>query len=157
MDFTRKARWVLDEYKTPNPTILTYTGAVSWDIIRITFTYAALNDIDVWIADIKTANLQVPYSQKDIIICRPEFGLEHVDNKVLIHRVLYGGKLSGRDLCNQLRSYMRYMGFTSYIVDSDVWLRPAKKSDGSEYYECVSLYTDDALVIRESRESILRN
>ena len=36
-------------------------------------------------------------------------------------------------------------------------MRPAIKSDGNEYYEYVLLYIDDALVISENAESILRN
>ena len=35
-------------------------------------------------------------------------------------------------------------------------MRPATKSDGSEYYEYILLYTDDALVISENAENILR-
>ena len=38
---------------------------------------------------------------------------------------------------------------------SDVWMRPAKKSDGSNYYEYVLLYTDDVLCISENAEDIL--
>ena len=33
MDFTRKARWVLDGHKTPNPAISTYDGVVSRESI----------------------------------------------------------------------------------------------------------------------------
>ena len=36
-------------------------------------------------------------------------------------------------------------------------MRPALKSDGSKVWEYVLLYTDDALVISENAESILRN
>ena len=35
-------------------------------------------------------------------------------------------------------------------------MRPAKKSDGSEYYEYILLYTDDVLVVSENAESVLR-
>ena len=35
-------------------------------------------------------------------------------------------------------------------------MRPAIKADGTEYYEYVLLYTDDALVISENGEKILR-
>jgi hypothetical protein len=35
-------------------------------------------------------------------------------------------------------------------------MRPAKKSDGSEYYEYVLIYTDDVLVISERGEHVLR-
>jgi hypothetical protein len=52
MDFTRKARWVLDGHKTPSPVTSTYAGVVSRDSVRIAFTYAALNGVDICAADI---------------------------------------------------------------------------------------------------------
>ena len=52
MDFTRKARWVLDGHKTSDPIKSTYAGVVSRESIRIALTYAALNDIDVTCTDI---------------------------------------------------------------------------------------------------------
>eukprot|EP00957_Ditylum_brightwellii_P083491 6347088-Ditylum_brightwellii.AAC.1 len=78
MDFTRKARWVLDGHKTPNANISTYAGVVSRESMRIAFTYAALNKLDACAADIRNAYLQAPSSRKDCIICGPEFGLENI-------------------------------------------------------------------------------
>ena len=43
MGFTRKARWVLDEYKAPSPAGSTHAGVVSRESVRIAFNYAALN------------------------------------------------------------------------------------------------------------------
>ena len=106
MDFTRKARWVLDGHKTPDPIGSTYAGVVSRESVRIAFTYAALNDIDVFAADVRNAYLQAPSSQKDYIICGPEFGLENVGKIALIQRALYGGKSAGKDFRNHLRSCM---------------------------------------------------
>jgi hypothetical protein len=51
---------------------------------------------------------------------------------------------------------MRHLDFTSYHADPDVWMRPAKRSDGSDYYEYILLYTDDALVVSENAEQVLR-
>ena len=95
MDLTRKARWVLDGHKTHDPIGSTYAGVVSRESVRIAFTYAALNGLDVCAADIHNAYLQAPSSQKDFIICGPEFGLENVGRVALIHRALYGGKAAG--------------------------------------------------------------
>ena len=75
MDFTRKARWVLDGHKTPDPIGSTYDGVVSRESIRIAFTYAALNNLDVCASDVRNAYLQAPSSEKDCIVCGPEFGL----------------------------------------------------------------------------------
>ena len=157
MDFTRKARWVLDGHKTPDPQGSTYAGVVSRESVRIAFTYAALNGLDIFAGDIQNAYLQAPSSQKDYIVCGPEFGLENVGRTALIHRALYGGKTAGRDFRNHLRSCMRHLSFKSCPADPDVWMRPAKKSDGTEYYEYVLLYVDDALVISENAEEVLRN
>eukprot|EP00957_Ditylum_brightwellii_P015800 1189959-Ditylum_brightwellii.AAC.1 len=48
MDFTRKTRWILDGQKTPDLVRSTYAGVVSRESVRIAFTYAALNNLDVW-------------------------------------------------------------------------------------------------------------
>jgi hypothetical protein len=157
MDFTRKARWVLDGHKTPNPIGSTYAGVVSRESVRIALTYAALNGLDVVAADIRNAYLQAPSSQKDYIICGPEFGLENKGKKALITRALYGGKAAGKDFRNHLRSCMRHLDFQSCLADPDVWMRPAQKADGSEYWEYVLIYTDDVLVISTQGEKILRD
>ena len=52
MDFTRKVRWVLDGHKTLDPIGSTYAGVVSRESVRIALTYAALNELDVFAADI---------------------------------------------------------------------------------------------------------
>jgi len=85
MDFTRKARWVLDGHKTANPIGSTYAGVVSRESVRIAFTYAALNDIDICVADIHNAYLQAPSLQMHYIICGIEFGIENVGHVALIH------------------------------------------------------------------------
>ena len=56
-----------------------------------------------------------------------------------------------------LRSCMEFINFTSCPADPDVWMRPAIKSDGTKCYDYVLLYVDDALVVSENAESILRN
>ena len=156
MDFTRKARWVKDGHKTPDPSWSTYAGFVSRDSVRIALTYAALNELDVTAADIKNAYLQAPSSEKHYIICGEEFGLEHAGKVALIRRALYGGKSAGRDFWEHLRSCMDFLGFISCKADPDVWMRPSTKSDGSECWEYVLLYCDDTLVMSERGESVLR-
>ena len=157
MDFTRKARWVLDGHKTPDPIGSTYAGVISRESVRIVLTYAALNDLDVFSADIQNAYLQAPSSQKDYIICGPEFGIENIGRTALIHRALYGGKAAGRDFRNHLHSCMEFLNFKSCLADHDVWMRPAIKSNSNTFYEYILLYMDDALIVSENAESILRD
>lgn len=157
MDFTRKARYVLDGHRTADPEDSTYAGVVSRESVRIAFTYAALNGIDICAADILNAYLQAPSSEKYYIPkCGLEFGLENVGKRAKIVRALYGGKSSGRDFRNHLRSCMVHLGFESCKADPDVWIRESTKSDGSKYHEYALLYVDDLLVVSERAESVIR-
>ena len=74
MTLERKARWVKDGHRTPEPENSTYAGVISGESIRIALTYAALNSLDVCACDIQNAYLQSPSSETHCIICGPEFG-----------------------------------------------------------------------------------
>ena len=117
--------------------------------MQIAFTIAAFNGVDVCAADIRNAYLQAPSSRKDYIICGVEFGFEHEGKVALIHRALYGGKTAGKDFRNHLRSCMRHLDFVSCLMDPDIWMRQAVKSDRTEYYEYILLYTNDVLCVYE--------
>lgn len=161
MDFTRKARWVKDGHRTPNPENSSYAGVVSKESIRILLTHAALHDVEVLAADIRNAYLQAPSSEKHYIICGPEFGVENAGCVALIRRALYGGKAAGRDFWHHLRDCMNHIGFASSRADPDVWYRESTRTKGvrkgEKYYEYVLLYTDDCLVISDNAENVLRN
>ena len=72
MDFTRKARWLLEGHKTAEPKISTYAGVVSRESVRIVLTYAALNRVDVIAANIRNAYLQAPLYHREYIVCLPQ-------------------------------------------------------------------------------------
>ena len=122
----------------------------------ISFTYAVLNGIEVWASDISNAYIKSPLSQKYYIVCGPEFGIENIGTYTLVWRALYGGKSAGKYFRNYLRSCMRNLDFASCPANSDVWMRPAKHSNGTYYYEFVLLFTDGALVMSENSEQLLR-
>ena len=143
--------------KNPNPIGSTYDGVVSKESVHIAFTYAALNVIEVCASDIRNTYLQTPSSQKYYIICGPEFGIENVGKYALVGRALYGGKSVGKDWRNHLRSCMSHLDFALCPANPNVWIRPAKHSNGTDYYDFVLLYTNDTLVISENAEQVLRN
>ena len=158
MDFTRKARWVKDGHLTRDPEESNYAGVVSRESVRIAFTYAALNGLDVCAGDIKSAYLQAPSSEKHYIICGKEFPLEMQGRVAIIRRALYGGKSAGADYWKHMRTCMEHLKFRPCKADPDVWMRSAiKESDGSEYWEYVLLYVDDALAISMNAKDILDN
>ena len=86
MEFTRKARWVLDGHKMPDLIGSTFAEVVSRESVRIAFMYTALNGLQVFAADIHNAYLQGPSSQKDYFVCGPEFRIENIGKVALIHR-----------------------------------------------------------------------
>ena len=124
--------------------------------VRITFTYAVLYGLDVCVADILNAYLQAPSSQWDYIICSPEFSVENVGRVALIHGALYGGKSVGKDFRSHLRSCMHHLNFSSCPSDPDIWMGKVQKADSLPCYDYMLLYTDDALVVSERADAILR-
>ena len=64
MDFTWKARWVLDGYCQGQSEGSTYAGVVSRESVRIVLTYASLNKLDVIAGNICNFYLTAPSSQK---------------------------------------------------------------------------------------------
>ena len=157
MDFTRKARWVKDGHRTKDPVTSTFAGVVSRESVRILFTYAALNDLDVCAADVKGAYLQAPTSEKHYILCGPEFGPDLEGTIAVITRALYGGKCAGSDYWKHMRKCMQSLNFTSCKGDPDVWRRPAFKPDGTPYFTYVCLYVDDCLCVDIDPKPILTN
>ena len=73
---------------------LTYSSVVSRESVRIAFTVAALNDLDVLIADIGIAYLNADCREKVYTIAGSEFG-SNAGKLIVITRALYGLKSSG--------------------------------------------------------------
>ncbi len=69
MDLTRKARLVAGGHETDPPKQSTYSCVVSRDSIRIAFTLAPLNDLDVLSANVHGAYLNAPTKEKVYTRC----------------------------------------------------------------------------------------
>jgi hypothetical protein len=63
-DFRRKARFVSGGHTTYTPHAMTYASGVSRESVRVAQTLAALNDLDVKMADIENAYLTAPLTEK---------------------------------------------------------------------------------------------
>ena len=69
MEFCRKARFVAGGHTTNLPAESTYAWVVSREIVRIAFTLSALNDLDIFAADIQNAYITAPCGEKIIFTC----------------------------------------------------------------------------------------
>lgn len=153
--FRRKARYVGDGHKTETPSSVTYSSVVSRDSIRIILTIAALNDLDIQGADIENAYLTAPCREKVWIRGGIEFGA--MAGKILVvEKALYGLKSSGAAFRAFLAETIDSMGFKSSMADPDIWLRPAIKADGEEYYEYLICYVDDVLGVSAEAKELLK-
>ena len=150
MDLRQKARFVAGGHTTNPPVESTYAGVVSRESVRIALTIAALNDLDIFAADIQNSYLTAPYGENIIFTCGPEFGSEHMGKTAVVIRALYGLHSSGAAFRNKLATYMETLGYFPCEADPDVWMRPGRKSDGSEYYKYVLSYVNACLSISEN-------
>ena len=73
-NFRRKAIFVADRNKTKIPAAMTYFSVVSTDLVRITLTIAALNELDVLACDILNAYLMVDYRERVWVVGGTKFG-----------------------------------------------------------------------------------
>ena len=94
--FTRKAFYVSGCYTTDTPPFVTYSRVVSRDGIIISFTIAALNDVEIRAADIGNAYLNANFREKIWTVAGTEFGSEK-SKVVLLFRALYGVNSYGAD------------------------------------------------------------
>jgi hypothetical protein len=146
-DLTRKARYVAGGHQTDPPKDSVYSSVVSRDSVRIAFTIAALNDLDILAGDVQNAYLNAPTKERCYTTAGLEFGPDNKGRPVLIVRALYGLKSSGARWRDHMAATLRDAGFDSCLADPDVWMRPNVKPDGFKYWEYVLCYVDDVLVI----------
>ena len=141
---------MLDGRKRPHPIYSNFAGVVSRESIRIAFTYAALNGLQVCAADVKSAYLQAPSSRKDYIVCGPEFGLEKKDGSAwfIVHCMVAN-----------LQAVIFEIISDPVCVILILFLVPLIRMYGCDQQrrEYILLYTDDALCISAHAEETLRN
>ena len=144
-NFRRKARFVAGGHTTEVPeSLITYSSVVSRDSVRIALTIAALNGLQVMACDIQNAYLTADCREKIWTVAGPEFGSE-AGTIFLVKKALYGLKSAGAAFRSLLADNLMDMGYRPTKADPDVWLRPATKPDGFQYYEMVLCYVDDIL------------
>ena len=155
-NFHRKAQFVAGRHTTETPASLTYSSVVSHDTICIALTIAALNNLQVMSCDIQNAYLTAARCEKIWTYAGPEFGSEK-GSIMLICKALYGLKSSGRAFRAHLANTLHDNGFISSKSDPDMWLHPAVKPDGQEYYEYILCYVDDILAISHKATQVLED
>ena len=106
--------------------------------------------------DIQNAYLTANCCEKIWTYAGPEFGSER-GQPMIIRKALYGLKSSGTAFRAHLAETLHDIGFKPTKADPDVWIRPAVKPGGTEYYEYIMCYVDDILSVSHDAKSILQS
>lgn len=157
-NLARKARLVAGGHKNKGvPAYATYSSVASRDSVRICLMLAALNDLDVLMADIGNAYLNAPCRERVHVRCGPElFGSEHEGKYAVIVRALYGLTSAGNSWRHHFSTTIRSdLGFSSTKADPDVYRRVESRPDGTSYYSYLVVYVDDILCIHHNPKSIM--
>jgi Reverse transcriptase (RNA-dependent DNA polymerase) len=97
-------------------------------------------------ADVGNAYLNADCREKIWFVAGSEFGTKK--GKVLIiQKALYGLKSSSAAWRALFSSTLHKLGYVPSKGDLDVYLRPAVKPNGAQYYEMLLVYVDDILHI----------
>jgi nitric oxide synthase oxygenase domain/subunit len=146
-DFRRKARFVTDGHTTDTPHAMIYANVVSRESVRVTMTLAALNDLDVKMADIENAYLTAPITEKVWTVLGPESG-DDAGKRALIVRALYGLKSAGAAFSNHLAECMKHLGWNPCRADRDLLMKAeTRPDDGVLYWVYILIYVDDILCV----------
>ena len=92
--------------------------------------------------DIQNAYLMANCRERIWTYVGPEFGSER-GQPMIIRKALYDLKSSGVAFRAHFAETLHDIGFKPMKADPDVWIRPAVKPGGTEYYEYIMCYVDD--------------
>eukprot|EP00804_Cyclotella_cryptica_P013947 CCRYP_002465-RA/>CCRYP_002465-RA protein AED:0.03 eAED:0.04 QI:0/0/0/0.83/0.6/0.5/6/0/916 len=106
------ARLVAGGHAAKAPATLAYASVVSRETVRIALLVAALNDVDIWAADVLNAYITAPCREKIWTTLGKEFG-DDCGKKAIVVRAIYGLKSSGAAFRAHLTGCMREMGYKS--------------------------------------------
>jgi hypothetical protein len=127
-DFRRRARFVAGGHTTDTPNAMAYTSVVTRESVKTALTQAALNDLDVKMADIENAYLTAPITEKVWAVFGPEF-VDDAGKGALIVRALYGLKSAGAAFRNHLAECMKHFGWHPCCTDRDFWMKAETRPD----------------------------
>ena len=122
-----------DGHLVETPASVTYSTVIYRDSVRILLIAAALNGLEVRGADVQNAFLSTNNLENHWLRAGPEFGPEKVKVFIVV-RALYRLKSASSAFRAFMARKLDEIGFQSIPADPGVWLRPAVKFNGEEYY-----------------------
>ena len=115
---------------------------------------AALNDVDIWAADVLNAYITAPCRKKIWTTLGRGFG-DDFGRKAIIVRAMYGLKSSGATFKAHLAGCVCKMGYRSCPADPDLWLKEQTDKKGSQYYVYILCYVDNLLMVHHNPKRVM--
>ena len=150
-NFRRKAWFVSDGNKTKTPEAMTYLPVVSRDSVHIPLPISARNGLDGLACDIENAYITEDCREQVCLLAWPKFGSKAGKN-MLMRKALYEIAAWKSTFRAFLAETLNVMGYQPSYSEPNLWLRPAVKLNGSEYYEYILCYVDDVLCISHNQK-----
>ena len=94
---------------------------------------AALNDLEIACADVESAFLTAPNLEQIYLKAGPEFRGDE-GKYYIVKKALYGLKSAAAAFRSYLSDRLFELGCKPSVADPDVWMRPAVKVIGMQYY-----------------------
>jgi Reverse transcriptase (RNA-dependent DNA polymerase) len=151
-DGRHKARMVADGHLTDVPLESVYSGVVSLRSLRLVLFLAELNELEAWATDVGNAYLEATTNEKVAIVAGPKYG-QLKGHTLIIHKALYGLKLSGKMWYQRFADCLREMKFQPSKADPCVWMRLNQEMD---VYEYVAVYVDDLAFVMKDPEAFTK-
>ena len=107
--------------------------------MNIALLVAALNNVDIWAADVLNTYITASCPEKIWITLGKECG-DDCGQKAIIVQTLYGLNSSGAALWAHLARCLREMGYRPFLADPDLWLKEQTDRKGNCYYAYILCY-----------------
>jgi hypothetical protein len=155
LDLVHKSRFVAGGHQTDLPKESVYSRVISHNSVPLAYIVTGLINLEILSADAQNALSNEPTKEKIYAIAGPEFGQTREGQLVMIVLALYGLWSRSARWHDHLATALQETSFKACKADTNVWMRPAVKSDGSKYYEYVLCYVDILLVVSEQPKGIM--
>ena len=137
---------------TPDTVENIYSGVVSLKHLRLVIFLGALNNLELWGADIGNTYLEAYTHEKLFIIAGDEF--EELEGFILVfNKALCSLKSSGKKWGEMFHDIIKDMGFLPSKADPCVWMRENKEL---KCYEYIATYDDDLCIAAQDPGQIIQ-
>ena len=114
--------------------------------VRLAFTIAALNGVDIMSCNLENAYLNALCHEKIWFGGRTKYG-EDKGKVLVVVRALYGIKSLGSSWSAALAQVLKVLDFVSTLANTDIWIREEVREDDFKYYEMLFVYVDNILAV----------